>query len=405
MWSEASAGDVTFDDRSDVFALVAPKRWLSDGVTHGWTLALAAGDLNGDLLPEIYVANDFGSDRLLLNRSTVGNPKFELVEGRRDVFTPRSKVLGQDSYKGMGVDFGDVSGDGRPAIAVSNIAEEYGLMESHFLFVHTGQDADWERGVAPYRDESVARGVWTGGWGWDIKFADLNNSGRPQILQTTGFVKGSRNRWPELQELAMGNDELLKKPFAWPRFGPGDDLSGTGSHDRLFVADDRGIYHDVWLSLDPKMGRDTVSRGIATGDVDGDGHLSVLIARQWMPSVFIRNKTPTKNRWLSIDLRLANKDGGDRAAIGATAQVTLDDGRLVTGCMDAGSGHGGRRAPEIHLGLGQSIRGGVADVSVAWRDGKGLHRRTYHLDVNKRHRIVLDAGAVAQLETAAPDLQ
>src|SRR4029077_16067777 len=116
-----------------------------------------------------------------------GEPAFQIVEGRRGMTTPRSKVLGQDSFKGMGVDFGNINGDGRLAIAVSNISETYALLESHFLFVHTGEDAAWDRGEAPYRDESVARGVWTGGWAWDVKFADLVNSGTPQILQAMGF--------------------------------------------------------------------------------------------------------------------------------------------------------------------------------------------------------------------------
>ena len=38
----------------------------------GWTLAAAAADLDGDLLPELYFANDFGPDRLLHNRSCPG---------------------------------------------------------------------------------------------------------------------------------------------------------------------------------------------------------------------------------------------------------------------------------------------------------------------------------------------
>ena len=74
-------------------------------MTNGWTLALAARDLNGDLLPELYIANDFGPDRLMVNISRPGKPSFKLAEGRRDWLTPRSSVLGQDSFKGMGADF------------------------------------------------------------------------------------------------------------------------------------------------------------------------------------------------------------------------------------------------------------------------------------------------------------
>ncbi|HEX8185336.1 MAG TPA: VCBS repeat-containing protein, partial [Blastocatellia bacterium] len=41
-------------------------------IAHGWTLGVGAADLDGDLLPELYFANDFGSDRLLHNLSTPG---------------------------------------------------------------------------------------------------------------------------------------------------------------------------------------------------------------------------------------------------------------------------------------------------------------------------------------------
>src|SRR4029078_10816330 len=77
---------------------------LDEQSARGWSLAIGAADLDGDLLPEIYFANGFGPDRLLHNVSTPGHPRFELLEGRRSFTTPKSKVLGPDSFKGMGVD-------------------------------------------------------------------------------------------------------------------------------------------------------------------------------------------------------------------------------------------------------------------------------------------------------------
>jgi hypothetical protein len=391
LWQSATAKTVNFRDASDAF---------SPDMANGWTLALASADLSGDLLPEIYVANDFGPDRLLFNESVPGKPKFEIVEGRRDLFTPRSKTLGQDSFKGMGADFGNVTADGRLAIAVSNISDSYALLESHFLFVPTGDDAAWSHRIAPYRDESSQRGTWTGGWGWDIKFADLDNSGVPQILQAIGFLKGDINRWPQLQELAMSNDELIKYPELWPRFGPHDDLSGANQHDHLYVATDGGSYVDVWAKLG--LGRDTISRGIAVGDVYGDGRLAVAIARQWMPSVFLVNQSQNTGHWLGLDLRLPGAVGGDRAAIGATARVVLPNGRIVTGFVDSGSGHGGRRAPEIHLGLGREFAGRQASVELAWRDGSGQHHRIMQLGIDRRHRILLTDPASAEVTLAIP---
>jgi hypothetical protein len=391
MWQSASTDGVVYRDASDRLPAAA---------AYGWTLALGAADLNGDLLPEIYIANDFGSDRLLLNKSSPGQPAFELVEGRRDLLIPRSKVLGRDSFKGMGVDFADIAGNGRLAIAVSNISDEYALLESHFLFVHTGDDSAWSRGVAPYRDESRARGTWTGGWGWDLKFADLDNSGQPQLLQAIGFLKGPVNRWPELHELAMSNDETLRHPFAWPRFGPDADLSGHNRNDHLFVADSDGRYHDIWRDLG--LGSGSISRGIAVADVFGDGRLSVAIARQWMPSLFLRNVSPHGGHWLTLDLRLSGAVAGTRPAIGATARLLLPNGKIVSGQVDGGSGHSGKRAPEIHLGLGRDFAEPDVAVELAWRDGAGVHRRTVRLPRDQRHQIVLDHDTLAQASPARP---
>jgi len=400
LWREAASAFVGFRDASGA---------LAPAMLNGWTLALAARDLDDDFLaaagpefqkyrglPEIYFANDFGPDRLLLNRSTPGLPNFEIVEGVRGFATPRSKVLGQDSFKGMGADFGDVAGDGRPALAVSNISSPYALLESHFLFMHTGDSEAWRRYVAPFRDESGARGTWTSGWAWDIKFADLLNSGHPALLQAIGFLKGERNRWAELQELAMGNDEGLRHPGFWPRFSEKDELSGR-DHDRLFLQKD-GKFEDVWETL--KLDRETVSRGIATGDVFGDGRLSVAIARQWSPSLFLRNLSPNAGRAIVVDLRLPGAPaGGTRAAIGAEARVSLADGRVVTSVVDGGSGHGGKRAPEIQLGLGQVPADQAFNVEFKWRDGEGFHTRTAMLKPG-RYRITLGVQETAQLEPA-----
>ncbi|MBZ9803450.1 CRTAC1 family protein [Mesorhizobium sp. ES1-6] len=391
LWQYATKTSVAYRDASTAF---------TDSMADGWTLALAARDLDdaslsGEMqkfrgLPEIYVANDFGNDRLLLNRSSPGNPHFQLVEGTRTVGVPRSKVLGLDSFKGMGADFGDLVGDGRPALAVSNISSPYALLESNFLFVNNGDDTAWLRDVAPYVDRSTQYGIWTSGWGWDVKFADLLNSGRPAILQAIGFLKGTTNRWPELQELAMGNDELLKFPAAWPRFSQGDELSGR-DHDRLFLPTGDGKYSDVWnfLGLDSE----TVSRGIATGDVYGDGRLSVAIARQWSPSLFLRNRSENVGKSIVVDLRVPGAVAGTRPAIGAEASVTLSDGRVVTSVVDGGSGHAGKRAPEIHLGLGKVASDAQFDVQFKWRSASGQQTVTMKLTPG-RHRIVL-GGALA----------
>ncbi len=78
------------------------------------------------------------------------------------------------------------------------------------------------KGIAPYIDRSEPLGLSRSAWSWDAKLDDFDNDGLPEALQATGFVKGEINRWPELQELALGNDELLHKPQSWLRVQPGD---------------------------------------------------------------------------------------------------------------------------------------------------------------------------------------
>ncbi|MCY2965435.1 MAG: VCBS repeat-containing protein, partial [Planctomycetota bacterium] len=105
LWKSATTGDTPAVTYTDAESNLPPE------LAHGWTLALGAVDLDGDLLPELYLGNDFGPDQLLHNRSTPGKLVFTPLHGKRDWNTPKSCVLGADPFKGMAVDFGDVNGD------------------------------------------------------------------------------------------------------------------------------------------------------------------------------------------------------------------------------------------------------------------------------------------------------
>jgi len=365
---------------------------LDDQVAHGWTLAIGAADLDGDLLPELYFANDFGPDRLLHNRSTPGNLRFVLVQGTKTLTTPNSKVLGNDSFKGMGVDFGDLNGDGLLDIAVSNIAAEYALEESHFLFLSTGEPDLMKKGIAPYVDRSEPLGLSRSGWAWDTRMGDFDNDGVLEIVQATGFVKGAVNRWPELHEVALGNDDLLRNPRSWHRFRPGDDLSGH-QHTAFFVRASDGRYYD--LAVEVGLGDPQVSRGIATADVDGDGNLDFAVANQWETSYFYRNESP-KADFLGLHLLLPvtpaqqpstkahlghpRGDTRGRPAIGAEARVYHPDGRRLVAQVDGGNGHSGKRSQDLHFGLGHLPADSKLRVELQWRDAAGHpHRDTLHL--------------------------
>jgi enediyne biosynthesis protein E4 len=387
----ATAGDsptATFE--------AAPEEVVPEEARHGWTLATSANDLDGDGLPELYIANDFGQDRLLYNESRNGEVKFSNVKTTRTPGTPKSKRIGDDSFKGMGVDFADFDHDGLYDAYVSNLTVSWGIVESNFFYTNTAKDrkdlqAQLRDGEAPFRDDSGENGTAWSGWSWDVKAADFANSGEMQIAQTNGFIKGSTNRWPQLQELAMANDSLVSNPAMWPNANAGDDIAGSETM-RFFVKGDDGRYVD----LAPELGLAVPipTRGVATADADGDGLLDFAVARQYGEPVFYENEAPDPGGYLNLEL-LHEPEGetvgtaptAGSPATGAQVKVTTADGKCYIQRVDGGSGHGGKRSTEVHVGLGDAK--GAVDVEVTWRDRGGeLRQEELELDQG-RHTLVL----------------
>ncbi len=275
---------------------------LPQGLMKGWGLAVGTQDLDGDLYPEIYIANDFGPDQLLWNRSTPGRIRFELVKGPLSLLERTQNSLGRDLFKGMGVDFADVNGDGIPDIGVSSISE-HELMESHQVFVSTGKSDSWARGVAPYIERGEELGLMWSGWAWDIKFADFDNKGWPDVVQATGFLKGTVSRWPEIQEISIANDLVLPlAKIGWPWLMPGDDVAGNDKNPFYVRTKPDGRFVDIAKQIG--FGEDQVSRGIAIADVDGSGRLSMVVANMWGPSTFYRNECSPCGKALELSVRL-----------------------------------------------------------------------------------------------------
>jgi hypothetical protein len=379
---------------------------LPEKVARGWALGLAATDLDGDSLPDIYVANDLGRDRMLHNRSKPGRLELAVVEGRGGMATPGAFTVGNDTYHGMGVDLADVNFDGTPDIFVSNVTSEWGVQETQMLWVSRTDGPSFASGVAPYEQRSEAYGVSRSGWGWDAKFESFANQVMPDLVQATGMIKGTVNRWPELQALAQANPTFLGNPNNWPGFGVGADISGDDL-PAFFAPGPDGRYADVAreVGFDQPM----VTRGIATGDVDGDGRVDLAFANMWLPSFFFKNESPQPGRYLAFRLMLPLPGSASpfealpgrppvkgRPAVGAKVTVKLPDGRLLTRFADGGNGLSGRRSPELHFGLGPlepGIRSLAADVRWRQRDGTVHHRRLAAVDLDRCHTLVLGQDA------------
>ncbi|TDO42086.1 VCBS repeat protein [Paractinoplanes brasiliensis] len=394
-WTAATSG-------ADPSVTYVEQRAIDPAYSTGWTLGAGSADLDGDLLPELYLANDFGKDRFFHNRSTPGQIRFALAEGRRDAVTPKSLVLGHDSFKGMSIEFGDLDNSGRFDMFVSNITESWGLEESNFVWRNNAANpADarrkMEKGVAPFEDSAASRNLAWVGWGWDAKMADFDNSGRVAVVQAAGFVKGDINRFNWLQELAMSNDLMLQEPAMWPKAEPGDDIAGDNTLAFWAKEPDGKRYVD----LAPQLGLavPTPTRGIAVADADQDGAQDFAVARQWGAPAYYRNtKAPDRN-FLGLRLfRPVDTAGGappsaavpGSPAYGAQVRIRTADGTTHVAQLDGGSGHSGKRSFDVYFGLG-AAGGRPVSAEIAWRDADGgAHRQTLELAAGWHDLILTD---------------
>jgi hypothetical protein len=152
---------------------------------------------NEDHYPDLYVANDFGTNVLLLNQ---GNGRFE------DVSQPSGAA---DFATSMGVAAGDLTGDGESEIYVANMfskmgrriiahvsAEDYppgifqqikGSCAGNSLYTRSSSDV-------AYREISDAFGVNQVGWAYAPALADFDLDGFLDIYATAGFLSFQRGK-------------------------------------------------------------------------------------------------------------------------------------------------------------------------------------------------------------------
>ena len=336
-----------------------------------------AADLDGDLLPEIYFANDFGPDRLLHNRLDAGASALRRAGGAADASPPRPRRCSATTpSRAWGSTSRDLNGDGIPDMYVSNIAQNYALRgEPLRLGEHRRPRGDAARAsppTGPQRGRSACRAA--AGAGTPASPTSTTTA-CPRRCRRSASCAARRTAGRSCTSSPWATTTTCSIPGAWPHFKPGDDLSGH-LHNPFFVRARDGRYYDLAAELG--LDDSHVSRGIAIADVDGDGALDFAIANQWEPSDFFHNDSPRRGSSLEIVPAAAGRRGdGRRHAAGGGRRRPRSgsrDGRRLVGQVDGGSGHSGKRAPELHFGLGRLGAGTPLRVDLRWRDGAGRVR-------------------------------
>jgi hypothetical protein len=107
-----------------------------------------------------------------------------------------------------------------------------------------------------------------------------------------------------------------------------------------------------------------VARGLAYGDVNGDGALDLLVTTVADKARLYRNVAPNRGHWLLV--RAVDPKLGGRDAYGAEVRVRAGERRWLR-LINPGSSFLCSNDVRAHFGLGSAER--VEQIEVRWPDG------------------------------------
>ena len=284
----------------------------------GKSFGAVATDVNNDGRMDLFVANDTMPNFLFINK---GDGKFE----ESGLAAGVGFSTGGKARSGMGVDAADYDGDGWQDLFVANIEQEF------FSLYHNDKDLT-------FTDQPGEIGPATQFLsGWGLRFFDYDNDGNPDLFLVNGhpddFIEMRNGRVKYREQLLLFRN------------------TGKGFAD---VSRQSGSVFDKYFS----------GRGMATGDLDNDGDLDVLIANNGEPPVLLRNEDGNRNNWIGLQL-IAKQS--NPAATGA--QISWQAGSLKRSRLKtAGGSYLASHDPREILGIGSAAK--IDYVEIRWPSGR-----------------------------------
>lgn len=296
----------------------------------GKGLGIAIFDVNGDNLPDIFVANDGTPNFLHLQQGPANETGAKGIAIPKYVDQAFEKGVAVSSsgkaQAGMGVAVADVDGDGWLDIYVTNFFGEpnslfRNLAGTNFL------DASAASGLGPASRPLL---------GFGAEFLDADNDGWPDLIVTNGHVDDLTS--------------FTSVPYQMPPL--------------VFRSKQNGSFQNVTRWAGAYCQQNWLGRGLATADLNRDGRLDVLISCQRSPSAVLKNETGESGR--SCRLRLIGTGSSNRSGFHTTVRVKGIMGPPVRHVIGGGSFQSASDRT-VHVGMGTSEV--IPSITIRWPDG------------------------------------